>query len=73
MTEVPTSEADMAAYKAAQKKRNLYIGGALLAFVVLVFIISIARMSEGLKHDREHKARIMSNVPATSASGASVS
>ena len=72
MTDVPTSEADMTAYKAAQKTRNLYIGGALLAFVVLVFIISIVRMSEGLKHDREHKVHPMSNVPAASA-GASVS
>jgi hypothetical protein len=72
MTKVPTSEADMTAYKAAQKKRNLYIGGALLAFVVLVFIISIVRMSEGLRHDREHRAHPMSNLPATSA-GASVS
>jgi len=67
MNQVPTSEADMAAYRAAQKTRNLYIGGALLAFVVLVFIISIVRMSEGLKHDREHKAHPMSNLPAASA------
>ncbi len=70
MTDVPTSEADLIAYKAAQKKRNLYIGGALFVFVVLVFVISIARLSEGMKH---YKAgHTMSNVPAATA-GASAS
>jgi len=66
MTEVPTSDADKAAYKAAQNKRNLYIGGGLLLFVVLVFIISMVRMSEGLRHDREHRIHPLSNVPAAS-------
>ena len=61
MTQVPTSEADLIAYKAAQKKRNLYIGGALLVFVVLVFALSIARLSEGMKH---YRAGRLSNVPA---------
>jgi len=65
MTEVPTSDADKAAYKAAQKTRNLFIGGGLLLFVVLVFIISMVRMSEGLRHDREHRLHPLSNVPAS--------
>jgi hypothetical protein len=65
MTDVPTSEADMAAYKAAQKRRNLYIGGALFAFVVLVFIISMVRLSEGMKH---YRANHPSNMPAAAAS-----
>lgn len=64
MTEVPTSDDDLKAYKAAQKMRNLYIGGGLLLFVVLVFIVSMVRMSEGMRHDREHK---LSNVPLNSA------
>ncbi len=69
MTEGPIPEADMAAYKAAQKKRNLYIGGALLAFVVLVFALSIARLSEGMKHYKADHAphTTMSNVPASGA------
>ena len=68
MTDGHISEADMAAYKAAQKKRNLYIGGALLLFVILVFALSIARLSEGMKHYKaDHAARMpMSNVPAAS-------
>ena len=70
MTEVPTSDTDMAAYKAAQKMRNLYIGGGLLIFVVLVFVISMVRMSEGLRHDRERRIHPMSNVPAASAGAA---
>jgi len=71
MTEGPISEADLkakedwAAYKAAQKKRNLYIGGALLLFVILVFALSIERLSEGMKH---YKAAHMPNMPLTSAS-----
>ena len=71
MSDVPTSEADLVAYKAAQRKRNLYIGGALLIFVILVFALSIARLSEGMKH---YKAKhiSMSNVPVASA-GASAS
>lgn len=71
MTDGPipgSTEADMAAYKAAQKTRNLYIGGALLVFVVLVFALSIARLSEGMKHYKaDHAATVkMSNVPAAS-------
>ena len=65
MTEVPTPEADMIAYKAAQKRRNLYIGGALFAFVVLVFVISMVRLSEGMKH---YHASHPSNIPAAAAS-----
>jgi hypothetical protein len=70
MTDAPISEADMAAYKAAQKTRNLYIGGALLVFVILVFALSIARLSEGMKHYKANHLT-MSNVPA--AAGASAS
>ena len=71
MSDAPISEADLLAYKAAQKKRNLYIGGALLVFVILVFALSIARLSEGMKH---YKAKhiSMSNLPVASA-GASAS
>ena len=64
--EAAIPEADMAAYKAAQKKRNLYIGGALFVFVVLVFALSIARLSEGMKHYKANHA--MSNLPAAGAS-----
>ncbi len=71
MSDAPTTEADLAAYKAAQRKRNLYIGGALLVFVILVFALSIARLSEGMKHYKANHIK-MSNVPAASA-GASAS
>ncbi|MGA9657819.1 MAG: hypothetical protein WBQ60_01790 [Asticcacaulis sp.] len=39
------------AYESAQKKRNLYIGLALGGFVILVFFVSISRMSQGVKND----------------------
>ncbi len=39
------------AYVKAQKQRNLYIGLGLGAFVILVFFVSMARMSQGLKHN----------------------
>ena len=71
MSDAPTTEADLAAYKAAQRKRNLYIGGALLVFVILVFALSIARLSEGMKHYKANHIK-MSNIPVASA-GASAS
>ena len=42
---------DKAAYVKAQKTRNLFIGLGLAAFVILVFFISMARMSQGIKSD----------------------
>ncbi|MCR6661200.1 MAG: hypothetical protein NVV72_18455 [Asticcacaulis sp.] len=51
-----------AAYVKAQKKRNLYIGLALAAFVVLVFFISMARMSQGIRHDAENAAEARASV-----------
>jgi len=50
MTEIDTNKA---AYVKAQKQRNLMIALALAAFVILVFFVSMARMAEGLRHDRE--------------------
>lgn len=38
------------AYLAAQKRRNYAIGLGLLGFVVLVFLVSIIRMTEGMRH-----------------------
>jgi hypothetical protein len=49
MTEA--SSEDKRAYLKAQKQRNLFIGLALAAFVVIVFFVSMSRMAQGLKHD----------------------
>ena len=55
MTDLPESNGPELtgkdAYVAAQKKRNLYIGLGLAAFVALVFFISMARMAQGIRHD----------------------
>ena len=47
------TDGNKAAYLKAQKQRNLFIALALGAFVILVFFVSMARMAEGLRHDRE--------------------
>lgn len=44
-----TTEDDKKAYLAAQKRRNIAIGLGLLAFVVLVFLVSIIRMTQGVQ------------------------
>ncbi|MFT3996208.1 MAG: hypothetical protein QM667_02285 [Asticcacaulis sp.] len=40
---------DKKAYLAAQKRRNIAIGLGLFAFVVLVFLVSVVRMTEGMR------------------------
>jgi hypothetical protein len=45
------------AYLAAQKKRNLYIGGALLLFVVLVFFVTMIQMSRNTQAERDKAAQ----------------
>lgn len=62
-----------AAYLKAQKQRNLAIGAGLLLFVILVFFISMARMSQGLKHDRENRAAFASSEAAAAISVISAS
>ncbi|MFT4076131.1 MAG: hypothetical protein QM647_11430 [Asticcacaulis sp.] len=54
-----------AAYIQAQKKRNLYIGLALFGFVVLVFFISMARMSQGIKNDAKRAAEARASISAS--------
>lgn len=51
MTDAPDPVEAKAAYVKAQKQRNLFIALGLLLFVVLVFFISMSRMSSGLKRD----------------------
>ena len=74
MTDVPVPDkmadkvSDKAAYVKAQKLRNLYIGGALLVFVVLVFFISMTRMAAGLKHDKAERAQFHVSAAAAAAS-----
>lgn len=46
---LPSGADDKTAYLAAQKRRNIAIGLGLFAFVVLVFIVSVIRMSEGIR------------------------
>ena len=55
-----------AAYVKAQKKRNLFIGLGLAAFVVLVFFISMARMSQGIKSDAVKSAEARASLSAVS-------
>jgi|GEM_PF-1217886 len=76
MTEHPekplnsTLAEDKAAYVKAQKKRNLFIGLALAAFVILVFFIAMVRMSQGIKADavRAAEARASQSAAANPAS-----
>ncbi len=56
MTDAPKLADDKAAYLKAQKQRNLYIALGLALFVVLVFFISMSRMSAGLKRDAHLRA-----------------
>ncbi|MGZ3298370.1 MAG: hypothetical protein ACXU8U_01880 [Asticcacaulis sp.] len=72
MTDLPDTNiaTEQAAYTSAQKMRNLYIGGALLLFVVLVFFVTMVRMSENMRNERAHK---LSNQPLTAAASSSAS
>lgn len=67
MTSVTETDAK-AAYLKAQKQRNLYIGLGLAAFVVLVFFISMARMSQGLHQDAKKRAEFKAAAAASAAS-----
>ena len=64
-----TIEDDKQAYIKAQKQRNLFIGLALAAFVVLVFFVSMARMAQGLHHDKVVKQ--MTTASQAASAGAS--
>lgn len=55
MTPPHEPEAGKAAYLKAQKQRNLAIGGALLVFVILVFFITMARISSNSKQEIERR------------------
>ena len=60
-----------AAYVKAQKKRNLFIGLALGAFVILVFFIAMARMSQGIKADAMRAAEARASQSASAANSES--
>ncbi len=65
MKDVTPPLSDKDAYLKAQKQRNLYIGGALLVFVVLVFFVSMTRMAQGLKHDKVQRDAYRASVAAS--------
>lgn len=71
MTEHPekplksTLAEDKAAYVKAQKKRNLFIGLALGAFVILVFFIAMVRMSQGIKADAVRAAEARASLSSS--------
>ncbi|MBW8734049.1 MAG: hypothetical protein JF571_07055 [Asticcacaulis sp.] len=68
MTDVkPETASARAAYLKAQKQRNLFIGLGLVAFVILVFFISMTRMAQGLKHDAALRQAYRSSVAASAA------
>ena len=50
------SPEDKRAYLKAQRQRNLIIGLALAAFVIIVFFVSISRMEQGLKRGADNAA-----------------
>jgi hypothetical protein len=56
---------DKAAYVRAQKKRNLFIGLALGAFVILVFFIAMVRMSQGIKADAVRAAEARASLSSS--------
>lgn len=70
MTDTPNPIDAKAAYLKAQKQRNLFIALGLALFVVLVFFISMSRMSSGLKRDA-HLRAVAAESAAASASPAS--
>ncbi len=61
----PDPMRDRDAYLKAQKQRNLFIGLGLLAFVILVFFISMTRMAAGLKHNAAVRQAYRSSVAAS--------
>jgi hypothetical protein len=67
---VPSPAEAKAAYLKAQKQRNLFIGLALALFVVLVFFISMSRMSSGLKRDAHLRGVAAESAAAADASKA---
>ena len=52
----PDTASGKDAYIKAQKQRNWAIGGGLLVFVILVFFITMARISTNAKHAAEERA-----------------
>jgi hypothetical protein len=67
VTDAPKLADDKAAYLKAQKQRNLYIALGLALFVVLVFFISMSRMSAGLKRDAHLRAVAAESAAASKA------
>ncbi|MDO1558044.1 hypothetical protein Q0812_01205 [Brevundimonas sp. 2R-24] len=49
---------------AARKKRNLALALALVAFVVLVFGLTMARLAQNIEQGRAEEARTGQPVPA---------
>ena len=62
-----------AAYIKAQKQRNLAIGLGLLGFVVLVFFITMTRISTNAKHTVEQRAAFASSQAAQATASMSAS
>ncbi|HVZ29094.1 MAG TPA: hypothetical protein VG839_01785 [Asticcacaulis sp.] len=58
---------DKDAYLKAQKRRNLFIGLGLAVFVILVFFISMSRMSQGLRKSAEMRAAGEASIAAEAA------
>ena len=71
MTDAPDPVEAKTAYLKAQKQRNLYIALGLALFVVLVFFISMSRMSDGLKRDAHLRAVAAESAAAEEAAKAS--
>lgn len=68
-----TEDDGKAAYIKAQKQRNLAIGAGLLVFVILVFFISMARMAQGVRHDKDSHAAFASSQAANAVSSIAAS
>ncbi|ESQ74477.1 hypothetical protein [Asticcacaulis sp. AC402] len=64
-----TTEDDKKGYLAAQKKRNYFIAGGLLLFVVLVYFVTMSRLSQNTKAEALRSAQSQAEAAASAVSG----
>jgi hypothetical protein len=64
-----TAEDDKKAYLAAQKTRNYFIAGGLLLFVVLVYFVTMARLSQNTQAEKLKAAQNQAEAAASAVAG----
>ncbi|EGF89863.1 hypothetical protein ABI_42860 [Asticcacaulis biprosthecium C19] len=65
-----TDANDKKAYLAAQSRRNLFIAGGLLVFVILVFFVTMVQMG---RNTRGEKLKVLKDQAAAASSAAPAS